>query len=194
MERSTANLYGDATRRLLILAPGAGAGQDHPFMTSLAGALAARGIGVVTFDFYYRAAGKRLPDRNDALERCWRAVLARAREKFPAARLFAGGKSMGGRIATQVVAAGERVAGVVLLGYPLHPPGQPEKLRVAHLPSLAAPTLVLQGRTDPFGAPDELRPHFPPSAEIISMPGGHSFAPAALPEAAARIAEFIFAH
>ena len=187
-ERATAG-----ERRAIVLAPGAGAGQDHPFMTAFARALAARGIDVVTFDFLYRAAGRGAPDRNDKLEACWRAALAVARDATGCARPVIGGKSMGGRIASHLAAAGEDVSGRVLLGYPLHPPKQPDKLRIAHLPRLTLPTLVLQGIRDPFGTPDELRVHFPPSAAIVSLPGGHSFDAKALPEAQARVAAFIFA-
>ncbi|HEX9105541.1 MAG TPA: alpha/beta fold hydrolase [Polyangia bacterium] len=178
--------------RTFVLAHGAGAGQGHPFMVAFAEALAARGIDVVTFDFLYVAAGRRAPDRNDKLEACWRAALALARAEWSGRAPFIGGKSMGGRIASQLAAAGEPCAGLICLGYPLHPPKQPDKLRTAHLPELAAvPTLILQGRRDPFGTPDELRAHFPPSTEIVALPGGHSFDDAAWPEAHARVAEFI---
>jgi predicted alpha/beta-hydrolase family hydrolase len=197
--RSRALVYGGgageraAGGRAAVLAPGAGAGQTHPFMTALARALAGRGIAVVTFDFLYRAAGKKAPDRNDKLEACWRAALEVARAATGCARPFVGGKSMGGRIASQLCAAGEAVAGLVLLGYPLHPPRQPEKLRVAHLAAIAVPTLILQGARDPFGAPDELRAHFPSRAEIVTMPGGHSFDERAWPTAHERVAQFILA-
>jgi len=193
-QATTARLYrAPAPRdRTLVLAHGAGAGQAHPFMVAFAEALAARGIDVVTFDFPYVAAGKRAPDRNDKLEACWRAALALARAEWSGRVPFIGGKSMGGRIASQLAAAGESCAGLVCLGYPLHPPREPHKLRSAHLPRLAAvPTLVLQGRRDPFGTPDDLRAHFPPSAEIVALPGGHSFDDAAWPQAHARVADFI---
>jgi predicted alpha/beta-hydrolase family hydrolase len=191
-EKSRALVYGAGEgARAVVLAPGAGAGQTHPFMTAFARALVARAISVVTFDFLYRAAGKRAPDRNDKLEACWRAALDVARTATGEARPFVGGKSMGGRIASQLCAAGADVAGLVLLGYPLHPPKQPDKLRVEHLSRLTVPTLILQGATDPFGTPDELRRHFPTRAQIVTLPGGHSFADAAWPEAHARVADFI---
>lgn len=196
--RSHALVYRAPNRveKVLVLAPGAGAGQDHDFMLLLARALVARGIDVVTFDFFYRAAGKKLPDRNDKLESCWRAAFDVARAATKVARPFVGGKSMGGRIASQLCAvnhAAESIdaAGLVLLGYPLHPPEQPDKLRTAHLPKLELPTLILQGARDPFGAPAELRPHFPPRTEIVSLPGDHSFNKTALPEAHDRVARFI---
>jgi predicted alpha/beta-hydrolase family hydrolase len=190
---TTARLYrAPAPRdRTLVLAPGAGAPQTHAFMVAFAEALAARGIDVMTFDFLYTSAGRRAPDRNDKLEACWRAALEVARAEWSGRVPFIGGKSMGGRIASQLAAAGDGAAGLVCLGYPLHPPKQPEKLRSAHLPQLALPTLVLQGRRDPFGTPDELRAHFPPSVEIVAIAGAHSFDEKAWPEAQARAADFI---
>jgi uncharacterized protein len=177
--------------RTLVLAHGAGAGQRHPWMCGFAEALAARGIDVLTFDFLYVAAGRRAPDRNDKLEACWRAALDVAKDEWSGRVPFVGGKSMGGRIASQLAAAGVGCAGLVCLGYPLHPPKQPEKLRTAHLPRLTLPTLVVQGKRDPFGTPEELRAHFPPAVEIVAVAGGHSFDDKALPEAQARVADFI---
>jgi hypothetical protein len=177
--------------RTFVFAHGAGAGQTHPFMCEFAEALAARGIDVVTFDFLYVSAGRRMPDRNDKLEACWRAALELARAEWGGRVPFIGGKSMGGRIASHLAAAGDPAAGLVCLGYPLHPPKQPEKLRVAHLPNLKLPTLVLQGKRDEFGSPDDLRAHFPPHVEIVAMPGGHSFDKKAWPEAQRLVADFI---
>jgi uncharacterized protein len=145
----------------------------------------------MTFDFLYVSAGRRAPDRNDKLEACWRAALAVAGEAWSGRVPFIGGKSMGGRIASQLVAADVAAAGLVLLGYPLHPPKQPDKLRTAHLPKLTLPTLVVQGRRDSFGTPDELRAHFPKSAEIVGVAGGHSYDEKAWPEAQALVADFI---
>ena len=173
----------DAT---LILAHGAGAPQTHPFLTGFARDLASRGIEIVTFNFAYMERGRRVPDPAPRLERCYRAVIGLVRERPGAAgrRLFVGGKSMGGRIASQVVAGDARdgssppVDGLVLLGYPLHPPGRPEKLRAAHLPSITAPMLFVQGSRDTFGTPDELRPVLAecPRAELRVVEGGdHSF-------------------
>jgi uncharacterized protein len=146
----------------LLLAHGAGSNQASPFMVRFAGALAARGIDAVTLNFLYSERRKRVPDRNDKLEACWRKVI----EAFHAGAFgkhtdppFIGGRSMGGRIASQVAAAGDvEVAGLVLLGYPLHPPGQPDKLRSKHLPAIRVPMLIVQGSRDAFGTPDELRP------------------------------------
>jgi predicted alpha/beta-hydrolase family hydrolase len=170
----------------LVLAHGAGAGQLHPFLTSLADRLAARGIDVVTFNFVYMEQGRRSPDRAPALEETWRAVIGDVLEASLGRRgaLFMGGKSMGGRIASQVLAAepdGFRaaVAGLVLLGYPLHPPGRPAQARVEHLPRLTTSTLIVQGSRDDFGTPDEVRSAFASSGapfEMLVIEGGdHSY-------------------
>jgi predicted alpha/beta-hydrolase family hydrolase len=163
----------------LILGHGAGAGQTSSFMVSFATALAARGIDTVTFNFLYMEQGRRLPDSKDKLEACYRAVIETVRRKT-GGKLAIGGKSMGGRIATQV-AAGDApdVAGLVLLGYPLHPPGKPDQLRAKHLPAIKAPMLFVQGSRDAFGTPEELRPilkKLKTSAELFEVAGGdHSF-------------------
>src|SRR5580692_7252825 len=122
----------------LILGHGAGAGQTSAFMVSFATALAARGIETITFNFSYMEQGRRLPDSKDKLEACYRAVIETvARRKGARGRLAIGGKSMGGRIGSQVAAAGApEVAGLVLLGYPLHPPGKKDQLRDQHLPQI----------------------------------------------------------
>ena len=178
----TANALG-AT---LILAHGAGAPQTHPFMTAFAFGLSSRGLRVVTFNFSYMERGRRVPDPGARLEACYRTVMAAVRDRLPdpGHRLFVGGKSMGGRIATQVVAHDNRaessaaVDGLILLGYPLHPPGRPDKLRAAHLPSVIAPMLFVQGSRDAFGTPDELRPVLAgcAAAELFVVDGGdHTF-------------------
>jgi predicted alpha/beta-hydrolase family hydrolase len=142
---------------VLILAHGAGADQRSGFMVHVATALAERGVDTVTFNFLYTEQGRRVPDKNDKLESCWRAVVA-AVVSDSRRKLVIGGKSMGGRIASQIAAAGEAgIAGLVFLGYPLHPPGRPEKLRSEHLGRIRAPMLFVQGSRDAFGTPDELR-------------------------------------
>jgi hypothetical protein len=166
----------------LILAHGAGAGQTSDFMLDFASGLAALGINVVTFDFLYREQGRRIPDPNNRLEACWRAVIEAVRRRMKSGRgvLAIGGKSMGGRIASQVAAAGIKdLAGLVFLGYPLHPPGSPDRLRATHLPDIRAPMLFVQGSRDTFGTPDELRPiiaQLEPPADLFVVEGGdHSF-------------------
>jgi predicted alpha/beta-hydrolase family hydrolase len=165
----------------LILGHGAGAGQTSAFMVSFATALAARGIDTVTFNFPYTEQGRRLPDPKGKLEACYRAVITTlGQRKNGPGRLAIGGKSMGGRIASQVAAGGApAVAGLVFLGYPLHPPGKPDQLRSKHLPAIKAPMLFVQGSRDTFGTPDELRPiikTLKAPAELYAVEGGdHSF-------------------
>jgi uncharacterized protein len=175
----------------LILGHGAGAGQNSAFMVKFAAALAERGIETITFNFAYTEAGRRVPDRNDRLEAAWRRMIVAYRNgEFGAhaRRLAIGGKSMGGRIASQVAAtkgenegenSGGGIAGLVFLGYPLHPPGRPDKLRSAHLPQIRAPMLFVQGSRDTFGTPQELRPILEtlnaPAELAVIEDGDHSF-------------------
>ncbi len=166
-----------------IIAHGAGAGQRHPFMTAFARAVAALGFDAITFNFPYTEQGRRLPDRAPVLEGCYAAVIHATRRHIASADrwLFIGGKSMGGRMATQLAASDPAlpVAGLVLLGYPLHPPGNPTKRRDAHLPAVRRPMLAIQGSRDTFGTPDELHTVFDtltPAATIHVVDGGdHSF-------------------
>jgi uncharacterized protein len=168
----------------LILAPGAGAGQGHPFMVHAASELSRRGCSVATFDFPYVERGRRAPDPRGVLEACWVAVLEAVREQAgPAAAVVAGGKSMGGRIASQVAAdphVAAHLAGLVFLGYPLHPPGKPGQRRTTHWPQVHLPALFVQGTRDPFASPEELRESLPDYAgrsEVMLVEGGdHSFA------------------
>ena len=144
----------------LILGHGAGAGQSSGFMVSFATELALRGIDAVTFNFFYSEHGRGAPDPNDKLEACYRAVIegVRNHKKLARNKVAIGGKSMGGRIASQVAAAGaEDIAALVFLGYPLHPPGKPENARSKHLPSIKSPMLFVQGSRDAFGTAEELR-------------------------------------
>jgi len=166
----------------LILGHGSGAGQTSDFIVRFAHGLAARGIDVITFNFLYREQGRRIPDPNDRLEACWRAVIDAVRERMKsgAHELAIGGKSMGGRIASQVAASGVGdLAGLVFLGYPLHPPGRPDRLRAKHLPDIKAPMLFVQGSRDTFGTPDELRPIIaplePPADLYVVEDSDHSF-------------------
>ncbi|MGH9350028.1 MAG: alpha/beta fold hydrolase [Vicinamibacterales bacterium] len=152
-----------ARRAVLVLAHGAGAGERHPFMVGMGRGLAARGIDVVTFDFPYMRQKRRVPDKAPVLEAAFREAVAEAlagdAPDHRSPQLFIGGKSMGGRMATHLAAQGlEGLRGVVVLGYPLHPPGRPDRPRVTHLPGIRVPMLVVQGERDPFGTPDELRP------------------------------------
>ncbi len=136
----------------VVLAHGAGNDMDNPFLSHVHEQLADRGKLSIKFNFPYKERGGRAPDRAPVLEATWRAMLAsiRADRELAPERLFLGGKSMGGRIASQVVAQGEDCAGLVFLGYPLHPARQPEKPRVEHLQRIRVPMLFLQGTRDPL--------------------------------------------
>jgi hypothetical protein len=141
----------------VVLAHGAGAPMDSPFMDVVAEGLGDGGLRVARFEFPYMQrrrseGGRRPPDRQPILLDCWRVVIA---DLGPASRLVIGGKSMGGRMAS-LIADECGVAGLVCLGYPFHPPGRPEKQRTEHLRDLATPTLVLQGERDTMGTRDDV--------------------------------------
>lgn len=144
----------------LILAHGAGAAMDSDGMEAMASALAAAGFRVARFEFAYMAARRegtrRPPPRAEMLCDEYLAAIDAMRLPGP---LFIGGKSMGGRVATMVadaLHAERRIAGVLCLGYPFHPPARPQQLRTAHLEQLATPCLICQGTRDPFGTRDEV--------------------------------------
>ena len=160
----------------LVLAHGAGAGHDHPWMKRVAQGLADRGVRVVTFNFPYMEAKRKVPDRapvlEDALARVWREVA-----EGSAKRLFAAGKSMGGRIASHVAARGgfePAPAGLVFFGYPLHPPALPAVRRDKHLRDITAPMLFLHGTRDPFGSVEEMTALVEslPTARLEILDGG----------------------
>jgi predicted alpha/beta-hydrolase family hydrolase len=168
----------------LILGHGAGANQLHPFMRLFASGLAERCLDVLTFNFKYMEQGRRVPDPKAKLEACYRAVMAAAQQhkQLSGNRLVIGGKSMGGRIASQVAAqpeSADEVAALVFLGYPLHPPGKPEQRRDAHLPDIKAPMLFVQGSRDAFGTSEELQAIIPklraPAKLYTVEAGDHSF-------------------
>ncbi len=165
-------------------AHGAGVGMESEFIEYFANRIAATGIRVARFEFPYmqkrREDGKkRPPDRGPVLLETWRAVI----EELGAEKLFVGGKSMGGRIASMVAAELEKeersVAGCICLGYPFHAPGKPDKVRIEHLLDMATPTLILQGTRDPFGTLEEV-PTYPLSKNVSFHwleDGEHSFKP-----------------
>jgi predicted alpha/beta-hydrolase family hydrolase len=196
---------------VFVFAHGAGAGHFHPFMTNYASALCARGVSVVTFNFPYMEKRRKTPDRAPVLEDAFRrAVIGALRQPgigpadhlrqgyggqeaghhmAPAPRIFIGGKSMGGRIATHLGAAldkwpdAPRPSGIIAFGYPLAPPrGKRTGDRVGHLKALTIPTLIVQGTRDPFGGPDEIVAAIAdadPAPPITVLPvegGDHSFA------------------
>jgi predicted alpha/beta-hydrolase family hydrolase len=144
-----------AARWTFVYAPGAGSNIHDPFGAHAARQLETRGVTTVRFQFPYMQAARRSPDRPPVLEAAWRAVIGAVRD--PKTRLVVGGRSMGGRIASMVVAAGVPVDAVALFAYPLHPPGKPDQLRREHLGAIRAPALFVSGTNDAFGAPDELR-------------------------------------
>lgn len=178
---------GDAPATV-VLAHGAGAMMDTPFMDAMASGLAAAGLRVVRFEFPYmakrRGDGKRRgPDRKPALLEAWReVVMALGPEIGPAGRLIVGGKSMGGRIASELAASEAAelgISGVACLGYPFHPAGKPEKLRTEHLLAFPVPLLVVQGERDALGARAEVEGYdLDNSIEFVWLPDGdHSFRP-----------------
>jgi len=166
----------------VVLAHGAGAPMDSPFMNIMARGLAAEGLRVARFEFPYmrarREQGRRgAPDREPVLRAAW---LAAVEELGGGERLVIGGKSMGGRFASMVAdEAGARA--LVCLGYPFHPPGQPEKLRVAHLEHLKTPALIIQGTRDPFGTREDVAGYtLSPAIKFLWLEDGdHSFKPRA---------------
>jgi predicted alpha/beta-hydrolase family hydrolase len=190
----------------LVLAHGAGAPMDSPFMNVVAAGVAKAGFRVLRFEFPYMRARrdegrKKPPDRGPVLEQTWRDAIREAAGKKGPQAIVIGGKSMGGRIAS-MVADDASVAGLVCLGYPFHPPGQPDKLRVAHLEKLKTPALFLQGTRDTFGTEDEVAQYsLSKQIRILFLPDGdHSFKPRAssgrtekqnLDEAVALVSRFL---
>ena len=182
----TALLYPASKREqagvTIVLGHGAGADQLSGFMRMAATGLAARGFDVMTFNFLYKEQGRSIPDPKARLESCYLAVIKTAltHRKLKKNRLVIGGKSMGGRIASQVAAAEpDGIAGLVFLGYPLHPPGRPDKLRDEHLKDIRVPMLFVQGARDAFGTAEEIRGvikrlRLPAKIHVIEG-GDHSF-------------------
>ena len=169
-------------RHVVVLAHGAGAPMDSPFMNRVSAGLASRGIRVARFEFAYmakrRTEGKRgAPDREPALRARWKEVI----ERFGGGpRVVVGGKSLGGRIASMIAdEVGAR--GLVCLGYPFHPPGDPSRLRTAHLADLRTPALIVQGTRDPFGTREDVAGYTLSGAIRIAWleAGDHSFKPPA---------------
>lgn len=166
----------------LILAHGAGAAMDSDFMNALTDGLASR-IRVVRFEFPYMAerretGKKRPPDRAAKLLACFTGVLAQVRQDIGQQPVFIGGKSMGGRMAT-LLATEQNVTGVCVYGYPFHPPGKADKLRLGHLPSVGCPVLICQGERDPLGTREEVAHYSLPAHFEFDWlaDGDHSFKP-----------------
>jgi uncharacterized protein len=173
-----ASVYGSGGT-VIVLGHGAGGNRRNPQLVRFAEALGASGRRVLLYNFPYTEARRRVPDPPAVLEATTVAVGDYARSALGAARLVHGGKSMGGRIASQAVAAGAPADGLVFLGYPLHPPGKPGQLRDRHLPNLRVPLLFVQGTRDPFATPhllDEVLARLGERATLHRVEGGdHSF-------------------
>jgi predicted alpha/beta-hydrolase family hydrolase len=196
----------DAPAATLVVAHGAGAGMDHPFLSGFTRALNDDGVATLRFNFPYREAGKRFPDRPPAAVEAWRAAMQEAATRSDGEPLWAAGKSFGGRMASMAVAEGMPAAGLVYLGYPLHPPGKPEKLRDEHLYGLTLPMLFLQGTRDTFATRELLEAvveRIGPNAVLDWQDGGdHSFSVKGLKRSAddvgaalaGRVAEFVRTH
>jgi predicted alpha/beta-hydrolase family hydrolase len=174
----SASLHGRGTT-VVVLGHGAGGSRRTPMLAALADALAGSGRAALLYNFPYAERGERRPDLPAVLEATTRAVASLALESTGARWIVHGGRSMGGRIASQVVAAGERADGLAFLAYPLHPPGQFEKRREAHLPKIGAPMLFVQGTRDAFARGDlllALMKRLGPRAELHRVAeADHSF-------------------
>jgi hypothetical protein len=154
---STARLAPVGAVATLVLAHGAGAGMDHPFLAGFCRAIADSRVATFRFNFPYVERGRRSPDTEAVLRQTWLAAFEAGRERSGGLPLLAGGKSLGGRVASMVVADGMPVAGLVFLGYPLHAPGRPEGIRDEHLERISVRMLFLQGTADPFAQTELLR-------------------------------------
>lgn len=153
---SAAWLVPDHAVAWLVVAHGAGGGMDHPFLVGFCRAMADEGIAAARFNFHYMNAGRRSPDPEASLRAAWNEAFDGVRAMAGGLPVLAGGKSLGGRIASMCVDDGMEAAGLVFLGYPLHPPGKPERLRADHLQRIEVPMLFLQGTRDPFAKPELL--------------------------------------
>jgi uncharacterized protein len=140
----------DGSGVVFVCAHGAGGQMNDRSIVAVTRALRERGIGTVRFNFLYRERGSGRPDPMPRLLECLDAVVASVRERVQPGTLLLGGRSMGGRAASMMVADGAACDGLLLLAYPLHPPGQPGKLRVEHLPRIPVPVLCINGTRDPF--------------------------------------------
>ena len=178
----------------VLLTPGAGSDRNHPELLAIEGAL--RPLPVVRMDFPYRREGRRAPDRAPKLV----AAVAEAASALAAEigaspdTVVLGGRSMGGRMCSMAVAEGLPAAGLVLVAYPLHPPGRPERLRTAHLPMLALPCLFVSGTRDPFAAPAELEEAtaaIPGPVSHVWIDGGRHDLTGADPQVAAAVATWV---
>ncbi len=182
----------------VVLGHGAGGDRRAPMLVELAETLAGSGRQAVLYNFPYSDRGRGAPDAPGVLERTARAAADHARAALGARKVVLGGKSMGGRIASQAVALGAAADGLVFLGYPLHPPGRTDTLRDRHLPQIEVPMLFIQGTRDAFARWDLVEPlveRLAPRATLHRVEGGdHSFAvPKRTGRTAADVRKEIFA-
>ena len=147
---------GESSKALFIAGHGAGSHMDHRSMLQLSEVLRERGFDVVRFNFVYRDKGGRAPDRMPRLQACFTSVVERVRNEVQPKKLVIGGRSMGGRVASMLAAEGFACNGLVLLAYPLHPAGQPERLRDQHLPKIKVPVLCINGTRDTLCQKDKM--------------------------------------
>jgi hypothetical protein len=159
----------------IVLTPGAGAGRDHPTLVALDAALSELDIPVLRLDFPYRLAGRRAPDRPSVLVDTITTAATDFAKKLGVGteEVALGGRSMGGRMCSMTAAEGFPTASLVLISYPLHPPGRPERLRTAHFPDITVPCLFASGDKDAFGSPEELQS----ATELIRGPVTHAWLP-----------------
>ncbi len=170
----------DAPRAVLLLGHGAGGGIDAFDLATLAEGLPAHGVAVGRFEQPWVVAGRRVAGPPASLDRAWLPALDAVRAAYPGLPLFVGGRSAGARVACRMLPAD--AAGLVLLSFPLHPPGKPERSRGEELAAAASDAVILQGQRDPFGTPDELRAAVAAVAQagsraIHAVPGTHSLQP-----------------
>jgi predicted alpha/beta-hydrolase family hydrolase len=152
---------------------------DHPFMAGFCRAIADHGVSTLRFNFPYLQRGRRSPDPEPVLRETWLAAFEEGRRRADGRAVLAGGKSLGGRIASMCVADGMPADGLVFLGYPLHPPGKPDRIRDEHLYRVRVPMLFLQGTRDPFAQPALLAPVLERLGGVAELhpveDGDHSF-------------------
>jgi predicted alpha/beta-hydrolase family hydrolase len=162
----------------LLLTPGAGAGRDQPALVAVDAAVTGRGLAVERIEFPGRTAGRRRPDPPEVCIDTVRAATSGLAERLgvPTSAIAVGGRSMGGRMCSIAAADGLRVAALVLISYPLHPAGKPERLRTGHFPALQVPCLFVSGRRDALGAPDEVEREtaaIPGPVTLVFLDGDH---------------------
>ena len=163
---------------LCLFGHGAGAGIDHDFIVNIQEALFKRNIATFTFNFVYKEQGKKLPTSKKAVDNEYRTVWKYVSDKYSDLQLFAGGKSMGGRVSTRVVYDLFNIRGLIFLGFPIHSPGKPDKVVGDYIKAITTPMLFLQGSKDPFGTKEVAEKLIKeiPNAKLYWLDGGkHSW-------------------